>query len=263
MFCSATHVCNDGFSLVYYFFWLSSVGIVHPSPLVPLLAWCYNFLHWVFSPCSRLYFTCFNYAVVSPLTPYWAAKGTFVAAVARVCWMPTMCSGMVAAICWHPLRSGGHLRRGWKGMASPRLQQITQCVSNERKTMPHLPTSCLIKRGQIHQCCSVVTTWLLFSPHNSDTREKAIQRKSPFTWLWKQSHPQSQPFKESKNCNSDGNLLNHTQGDLHASFSPWGHETRETLCKHSAETQHLFTRQQCWDLSFHFLPAFLFSAAIY
>lgn len=176
-------------SALFTIFSQSSVVIVHPSRLVPLLAWCYSILRWFFSPCSCLYFTCFNYAVVSFLTHYWAAEGTFVAAVARVCWMQTMCSGMVTANCWHPPRSGGHLRRGWKGMASPRLQQITQCVSNERKTMPHLPTSCLIKRGQIHQCCSVVATWLPFSLHNSDTWEKAIKRKSPVTWLSKPSHP--------------------------------------------------------------------------
>lgn len=69
---------------------------------------------------------------------------------------------------WHPLRSGGHLRRDERGWHLPGLPQITQCIPNERKTMPLLPTSCLIKRGQIHQCCSVVATWLPFSHHFSD-----------------------------------------------------------------------------------------------
>ena len=53
-------------------------------------------------------------------------------------------------------------KEGWKGMASPQLPQITPCIPNEGKTMPGLPNSCLIKHGQIHQCCSVVATWLPF-----------------------------------------------------------------------------------------------------
>lgn len=83
--------------------------------------------------------------------------------------------------------------RGWKGMASPRLLQITQCIPNERKTMPRLPTSCLIKRRQIHQCCSVVAAWLPFS-HYLVAFIEADHRKSPITCLLRPSQPQRGSF---------------------------------------------------------------------
>lgn len=53
----------------------------------------------------------------------------------------------------------------WKGMVSPWLLQITQRIPYERKTMAALPTSCLIKQRQIHQCCSALAAWLPFSHH--------------------------------------------------------------------------------------------------
>lgn len=109
--------------------------------------------------------------------------------------MPTMCSGM--AFFWHPQQTGGHLRRDERGWHLPRLPQITQCIPNERKTMPHLPTSCFIKRGQIHHHrCPVVATWLPFS-HHLVTLVKANGGKSPVTSLLRPLQPQRFNFSRS------------------------------------------------------------------